>query len=81
MAELIKENAGVEMHPSMPVEEARKIADELGVEWLDVWGSGKIMAEVYDETCEANADRADLRHATTRARSRRWPAPTATTRR
>ena len=44
MAELIKENAGVEMHPSMPVDEARKIADERGVEWLDVWGSGKIMA-------------------------------------
>ena len=32
MAELIKENAGVEMHPSMPVEEARKIADDIGVE-------------------------------------------------
>ena len=52
MAELIKENAGVEMHPSMPVEEARKIADGVGVEWLDVWGSGKIMSEVYDESSE-----------------------------
>ncbi len=53
MSELIKENAGVEMHPSMPVEEARKIADDLEVAYLDVWGSGKIMAEVYDATCEA----------------------------
>lgn len=53
MAELIKENAGVEMHPSMPVEEARKIADERGVEYLDVWGSGKIMSEVYDDSSEA----------------------------
>jgi lysyl-tRNA synthetase len=52
MAELIKENAGVDMHPSMPVEEARKIADQLGVEWLDVWGSGKIMSECYDESSE-----------------------------
>jgi lysyl-tRNA synthetase len=52
MAELIKENAGVEMHPSMPVEEARKIADERGVEYLDAWGSGKIMAEVYDDSSE-----------------------------
>ena len=52
MAELIKENAGVEMHPSMPVEEARKIADERGVEYLDVWGSGKIMSEVYDDSSE-----------------------------
>ncbi|MQA75579.1 MAG: lysine--tRNA ligase, partial [Solirubrobacterales bacterium] len=53
MAELIAEHAGVEMHPSMPVEAAREIADRFGVDWLDVWGSGKIMAEVYDETCEA----------------------------
>jgi lysyl-tRNA synthetase, class II len=52
MAELIMENAGVEMHPSMPVEEARKIADERGVEYLDVWGSGKIMSEVYDSSSE-----------------------------
>jgi lysyl-tRNA synthetase, class II len=52
MAELIEENAGVKMHPSMPVEEARKIADERGVEYLDVWGSGKIMSEVYDDSSE-----------------------------
>jgi lysyl-tRNA synthetase, class II len=52
MAELIEENAGVKMHPSMPVAEARKIADERGVEYLEVWGSGKIMAEVYDDSSE-----------------------------
>ena len=52
MTELIEENAGVKMHPSMPVEEARKIADERGVDYLDVWGSGKIMAEVYDDSSE-----------------------------
>src|SRR4029079_8702969 len=27
--------------------------DDNGVEWLDAWGSGKIMAEVYDESSEA----------------------------
>jgi lysyl-tRNA synthetase, class II len=53
MADLISENAGVEMHPSMPVADARKIADDMGVEWLDAWGSGKIMSEVYDESSEA----------------------------
>ncbi len=52
MAELIKENVGVEMHPSMPVSDARKIADGIGVEWLDAWGSGKIISEVYDESSE-----------------------------
>ncbi|HZO07686.1 MAG TPA: lysine--tRNA ligase, partial [Solirubrobacterales bacterium] len=53
MAELIKENAGVDMHPSMPVADARKIADERGVDYLDVWGSGKIMSEVYDDSSES----------------------------
>ena len=52
MAELIRENVGFEMHPSMPVQDARKIADELGIEWLKAWGSGKIMSEVYDESSE-----------------------------
>jgi len=53
MIELIKQNVGVEMHPSMPVEDARKIAEEIGVQWLDAWGSGKIISEVYDESSEA----------------------------
>jgi lysyl-tRNA synthetase class 2 len=53
MAELIERNVGVKMHPSMPVEEARRIADEHGVAYLDGWGSGRIMAEVYDESSEA----------------------------
>lgn len=54
MIELIKEHGGVDMHPSMPVEEARAVADRFGVEWMDVWGSGKILAEVCDELCEAS---------------------------
>jgi lysyl-tRNA synthetase class 2 len=53
MTELIKENVGVEMHPTMPVEQARKIADGVGVEWLEAWGSGKIISEIYDESSEA----------------------------
>lgn len=53
MIELIKEHGGVDMHPSMPVEEARAIADRFGVEWLDVWGSGKILSEVCDELSES----------------------------
>lgn len=52
MSELIRENVGVEMHPTMPVQEARQIADELGIEWLKSWGSGKLMNEVYDESSE-----------------------------
>jgi lysyl-tRNA synthetase, class II len=54
MAELIREHAGVEMHPEMPVADARAIADERGIPWLDVWGAGKIMSEVYDASSEAH---------------------------
>ncbi len=53
MAELIEESTGEKMHPSMPIEKAREIADRYGVEWLEAWGPGKIMAEVLDETTEA----------------------------
>ena len=53
MTELIREHAGVEMHPEMPLAEARTIADDLGIPWRDVWGAGKIMSEVYDESSEA----------------------------
>ncbi len=53
MTDLIREHAGVEMHPAMPIGEARAIADGLGIPWLDVWGAGKIMSEVYDESSEA----------------------------
>ena len=48
MYELIKEHLGIDVHPSMPVEEARRIATEAGVEWEESWGSGKICDEIYD---------------------------------
>jgi lysyl-tRNA synthetase len=53
MAELIRENAGVDLHPDMPIDDARRIADDLGVHWMDPWGAGKIMTEVYDESSES----------------------------
>ena len=66
------------MHPSMPVEEARKIADERGSSTSTSWGSGKIMSEFYDDSSEHLLLRPTFVMAT-RAKSRRWPAPTATT--
>jgi len=53
MAELIKEHTGAEMHPSMPIDAARKVAADNDVDYEDEWGSGHVMAEVYDATCEA----------------------------
>jgi lysyl-tRNA synthetase, class II len=52
MADLIEEVHGVRMHPSMPLDEARAICDRLGVPYESQWGGGRLMAEVYDETCE-----------------------------
>ena len=52
MYELIKEHAGIDIHPSMPIAEARRIGTEAGVEWEESWGAGKICNEVYDEHVE-----------------------------
>jgi lysyl-tRNA synthetase class 2 len=53
MADLIEERHGVKMHPTMPVEDARAIAEKLHVPDIESsWGSGRLMSEVYDETCE-----------------------------
>jgi lysyl-tRNA synthetase, class II len=52
MLDLISEHAGVSVHPSMPVEQVRTIAASLGVESQPHWGSGKIIAELYEATCE-----------------------------
>src|SRR5918998_209313 len=53
MMDLIEEVNGVRMHPSMPIEEARSICDRLKVPYESGWGAGRLMSEVYDETCEA----------------------------
>ena len=52
MYELIEEHSGVRIHPSMPVEEARALADEHGIEYEESWGSGRICNGFYDEFVE-----------------------------
>jgi lysyl-tRNA synthetase, class II len=54
MIDLIKEHAGVDVHPSMPVDEARALCDRFDVPWKDEWGSGKLMLEIYEKTTESN---------------------------
>jgi lysyl-tRNA synthetase class 2 len=49
MADLIEQKLGVKLDPTMPVEQARRILDGLGVEWEQSWGSGKLMKQVVDE--------------------------------
>ena len=81
MLDLIHEHAGVDVHPSMPVEELQRICDDLGVPVRDGWGSGKLVLEIYEKTAEPKLVGPDVRRATTRARCRRSPGRTATTRR
>ncbi len=52
LIELVREHAGVDMHPSMPVEEARAICDRFDVPYEPSWGSGKLLLEVYEKTTE-----------------------------
>ncbi len=49
VADLIEQRLGVRLEATMPVEDARKILDGLGVEWEDGWGSGKCMKAVIDD--------------------------------
>jgi lysyl-tRNA synthetase len=56
MAELITEVLGVEIHPSMPVDDARRVLDGLGLEHEPGWGSGRLTYEVYDELVEGKVD-------------------------
>lgn len=53
MVELIREVVGVDIHPSMSVEETRSILDGLGLEWKASWGPGRCTHEVYDELVES----------------------------
>jgi lysyl-tRNA synthetase class 2 len=52
MSDLIRRTVGVELHPSMPVEQVRAVLDDLGVAYQDHWGSGRLVFEVYDELAE-----------------------------
>lgn len=57
MIDLVSEAIGTEVHPSVPVEDIRKIADEHGVSWNAAWGSGKIIEELFEATAESALQR------------------------
>jgi lysyl-tRNA synthetase len=52
MTHLIAEVTGAEVRPSMPVEDARRVAKELDVDVEPAWGSGRITMEIYDAHVE-----------------------------
>ena len=53
MIDLTSEAIGVEVHPSMPVEALRVIADKHGVGYNPSWGSGKIIEELFEAKAES----------------------------
>jgi lysyl-tRNA synthetase class 2 len=54
LLDLVREHAGVDVHPSQPVEELRALCDRFGIEYEPVWGPGKLILEIYEKTTEAN---------------------------
>lgn len=53
MVDLASQKVGHELHPSQPVEDVRRIADDNGVKWEKHWGSGRIIEEIFAEKAEA----------------------------
>jgi len=54
MIDLVREHAGVEVHPSQPIESLQAVCDSLGVPWEKSWRPGKLVLEIYEKTTEAN---------------------------
>jgi lysyl-tRNA synthetase class 2 len=52
--DLIEEYGGVRVHPSMPVDELRKICDDSGVAYDDHEGPGALCMELYEALVEPN---------------------------
>jgi lysyl-tRNA synthetase class 2 len=54
MIDLVGEATGVEVHPSMPVDTLRALADKHGISCNPTWGSGKIIEELFEATAESS---------------------------
>ncbi len=52
MIDLVAEATGVEVHPSQPVADLRRLAEQHDVSWAPRWGSGKIIEELFEATAE-----------------------------
>jgi lysyl-tRNA synthetase, class II len=52
MLSLIREHAGVDVHPSMPAEKLERICDDLDVSREPGWGPGMLVLEIYEKTVE-----------------------------
>lgn len=53
MMELASEGAGEEISFDRTLEDLRAIAKRVGVEVEEPWGKGKLISEIFEETCES----------------------------
>jgi lysyl-tRNA synthetase, class II len=53
MIDLTSEAIGTEVHPSMPVDSLRVLAEQHGIARNEAWGSGKIIEELFEATAES----------------------------
>jgi lysyl-tRNA synthetase class 2 len=56
LIELVKEHAGVDVHPSMPIEELQALCDRFEIPYDKRWLPGKLILEIYEKTTEANIE-------------------------
>ena len=54
MLDLIREHAGVQVHPAMPLTELEAACDHLGVPREKGWEPGKLILEIYEHAVEPN---------------------------
>ncbi len=52
MVDAVSEQTGTPVHPSMPIDEIRTLADRHGVRHEPRWGAGKIIEELFEKLCE-----------------------------
>jgi lysyl-tRNA synthetase class 2 len=52
LLDLVREHAGVDVHPSQPAEQLRAHCDRLGIPYESEWGGGKLVLEIYEKTTE-----------------------------
>lgn len=54
MIDAASEGTGVELHPSMPIADARRVAADHDVFVESYWGTGKIIEELFEKTSESS---------------------------
>lgn len=52
MVDLVSAAVGTEVHPSMALDEARRLAERHGVDVAPRWGTGKLIEELFEATVE-----------------------------